>query len=173
MEIQAVKRKALKRRGHSLVELVAVITGVSVVMGGTATLLTFVLRMNDDARDRTHAVAAIGRMAEQFRRDVHEVRGEPTVAADHRSADFKLSDGRSVQWKVDDRGVIRAEHGGTVAERQNSYSLPKGCTAELRVESIGGARIVALHIDSPGVSGPALAIEARAGKVNRLAEDEK
>ena len=164
-----------QRRGHSLVELVAVITGISVVMGGTVTLLTFVLRMSDDARDRTHTVATIGRLAEQFRRDVHEARGEPLVAADHRSAELKLPGGRTVRWRIDDHDdLVRAEHGGAAADRQNTYSLPQACTVELRIEPEGAARIVRLQIDSPGVGGPSLVIEALAGQdFQSGAEDEK
>jgi hypothetical protein len=165
----------MKRRGHSLVELIAVITGISVVMGGAITLMTFTLRMSDGARDRTHTVATIGRLAEQFRRDVHEARGEPSVAADHRSAELKLSGGRSIRWRIDDRdGLVRAEHGGANSDRQNTYSLPQGCKGELRIESQGATRIVSLQIDSPGVGGPSLAIEALAGQDKRLGvEDEK
>ena len=151
------------------------ITGISVVMGGTVTLLTFVLRMSDDARDRTHTVATIGRLAEQFRRDVHEAHGEPLVAADHRSAELKLPGGRTVRWRIDDHdGLVRAEHGGAVADRQNTYSLPQACTVELRIEPEGAARIVRLQIDSPGVGGPSLVIEALAGQdFQSGAEDEK
>ena len=167
-----------QRRGHSLVELVAVITGISVVMGGTITLLTFVLRMSDDARDRTHTVATIGRLAEQFRRDVHEARGEPLVAADHRSAELKLPGGRTVRWRIDDHDdLVRAEHGGAAADRQNTYSLPQACTVEpVRGDRAwrGAARIVRLQIDSPGVGGPSLVIEALAGQdFQSGAEDEK
>jgi hypothetical protein len=142
-------------------------------MGGTVTLMTFTLRMNDDARDRTHTVATIGRLAEQFRRDTHQAGAEPSVAADRRSAEFKLSGGRTVRWRIDDRdGLVRTEHGstehgGAAADRQNTYSLPKGCTAELRIEPQGAAQIVRLQIDSPGVGGPSLAIEALAGQDER------
>ena len=165
----------MKRRGHSLVELVAVITGVSVVLAGAITLVTFTLRVSDDARDRTHTVTTIGRLAEKFRRDVHEADSAPSVAADHRSAELKLSGGRTVRWRIDDQdGLVRTEHGGAPADRRNKYALPQGCTTDLQIEQEGTRRIAALRIDSPGVGGPSLAIKALAGGLNRRgAEDEK
>jgi hypothetical protein len=165
----------MKRPGFSLVELVAVITGVSVILGGAITLMTFILRMSDEVRDRTHTVAMIGRLAGQFRRDVHEARGEPSVAPDHRSAEFQLFGGSVVRWRIDNRdGLVRVEHTGRATDRQNTYCLPQGCTAELHIKSQGTSKIVALRIDSPGVSEPSLAVEALAGEDQRLrVEDEK
>ncbi len=150
------------------------ITGVSVVLGGAITLLTFNLRMSDDARDRTHTVATIGRLAEQFRRDVHQADAAPSVAADHRSAELKLPGGRTVRWRIDDRdGVVREEHAAQTADRENTYELPQGCTAKLNIEPDGAAQIIRLQIDSPGVGGPSLAIDALAGEDKRLGVEEE
>ena len=162
----------MKRRGHSLVELIAVITGVSVVLGGAITLMTFVLRMNGDARDRTHTIASIGRLAQQFRRDVHEARKELKVEADG-ATDFDLIDGDAIRWGIDEHVVYRWETGPKTS-RQTTYRLPQGSTAVLETQKQGKGQLVRLLIDSPGVGGPSLAIEALACQEKQMgAEDEK
>jgi hypothetical protein len=163
----------MKRRGHSLVELIAVITGVSVVLGGAITLMTFVLRMNGDARDRTHTIASIGRLAQQFRRDVHEARKELKVEADG-ATDFDLIDGDAIRWGIDEHGGVYRWETGPKASRQTTYRLPQGSTAVLKTEKQRKSQIVRLLIESPGVGGPSLAIEALACQEKQMgAEDEK
>ena len=78
------------RRGFTLIEMVAVITGVSMILAASVVLMHFVLEMDTEVRQRTHTVAMVGRLAEQFRRDVHQARGEPVVAADHRASRVPL-----------------------------------------------------------------------------------
>ena len=68
----------------------------SAITAATVVLLQFVLQIDSEVRQRTHTIATIGRLAEQFRRDVHQARGEPIVAADHRAAEFHLPGGRIV-----------------------------------------------------------------------------
>jgi hypothetical protein len=173
MEVQAVKRGTLKRRGHSLVELMAVITGVSVVMGGVATLLTFALRMHDDARDRTRTVTTIGRLAEQFRRDVHEAQGEVSVSAGHDSVEVDIAEGHAIRWGFDKHGNVYRGETNARTSRETTYRLPKGTTATFEVHKHGPSQVVVVKIDSADLSGPSLAIEALAGEDNRFAAEEE
>ena len=135
------------RRGFTLIELLVVVTVVSTILSATVVLMHFVLEMDTEVRQRTHTVATVGRLAEQFRRDVHQARGEPLVAADHRAAEFHLSGGRIVKWRIDEpSGVIRTEqasdgagHGVGIlpAIREDSFSLPQGTTAALESQPQG------------------------------------
>ena len=92
----------MSRRGFTLVEMVVVMATVSTILAATAVLMHFVLQMDSEVRQRTHTVATVGRLAEQFRRDVHQARGEPVVAADHRAAEFHLPGGTIVKWRIDE-----------------------------------------------------------------------
>jgi len=180
----------MSRRGFSLVELLAVVTVTTAILSATVVLMHFVLQMDSEARQRTRTVATVGRLAEQFRNDVHHGRGEPVLAADHRTAELRLPGGTIVKWRIDELGtVVRTQHslaassigiqpanrsvGFQPANRENSFTLPKGTTASLELQSQGAARILTLQIDSPGTGGPSLVIEALASRDQRLAAEEE
>ena len=121
--------------------------------------------MGGEVRERTHTIATLGRLADQFRRDVHGIQGEPSLAADHRSAEFRLGAGRTVQWRVGDGGeIVRVEHAHGTADREDQFVLPQGSTATMEIRSQSGRKFVALRIDSAAFGGPSLAIEAIAGR---------
>jgi hypothetical protein len=155
-------------------ELVAVMSGLSVVIGTTAVLTAFLLRMGGEMRERTHMIAALERLAEQFRRDVHAIQGEPSLGADHRTAEFHLAGGRTIRWRIDDReGAVRMEHASQRVDREDTYALPQGTTAAFEAKPQAAGRIVALRINSTGNGGPSLAVEALVGRDERLAAEEK
>ncbi len=163
----------MKRRGHTLVELLAVITSLTAIVGGVTVLMTFMLHTRDDVRDRTYTVATVCRLSEQFRSDVHQSRSEPVVAADHRGVELRLSNERTVRWQADDRdGMLRVEHAEGSSDRQNTYFLPHGTITALETQP-GSNRMIVLRIESPDAGGPALAIEALAGRDERLGVEEK
>jgi hypothetical protein len=165
----------MKRSGFSLIELLAVITGLTVVLGGAVALMELMMGMNGDVRERTHTIATLGRLADQFRRDAHGARGEPYIARDKQAAEFDLSGGEAIRWGIDREGdLYRWETTDGVSRlRQNTYALPNGTTASLDVQKQGAARIVVLRIESPDAAGPSLAIEALAGRDAMPAEEEK
>ncbi len=134
------------RAGYSLVELMAVMSGMAVVVGGAIVLMQLMLGMSGEVRQRTYAIAMLGRLAEQFRRDVHNAQGEPRVAADHVSAEIGLPGGETVRWETNERGELcRRESVGQKSLRENTYSLPKGTSATFALQKQGPARIVALR----------------------------
>ena len=186
------------RRGFALIELLVVITAMAAILAAAIVLTHFLLQMDTEVRQRTRTVATLGRLAEQFRRDAHQARGEPVVATDHRAVEFRLPGGRIVKWRIDEpRGLIRTEHPGgssvgnlpanrsvgilpanrgvgiLPANREDSFTLPKDATAALELQPQGAARIVTIRIDAPGTGGPALAIEALASRDQRLAIEEE
>ena len=55
---------------------------MSMILAATVVLMHFVLQTDSEVRQRTQTVATVGRVAEQFRRDAHQARGEPLIAAD-------------------------------------------------------------------------------------------
>ncbi len=179
----AMPEHAKPRRVFTRIEMLVVVTVVSTILSATVVLMHFVLEVDTEVRQRTHTVATVGRLAEQFRRDVHQARGAPLVAANHRAAEFHLSGGRTVKWQIDEpSGVIRTEqasdgagHGVGIlpAIRESSFSLPQGTTAALESQPQRLSHIVTIRIDSPGTSGPSLVIEALASRDQRLAAEEE
>jgi prepilin-type N-terminal cleavage/methylation domain-containing protein len=161
------------RHGFSLVELLVVITAMTAILAASVVLIHFVLQFDHEVRQRTHIVTTIGRLAEQFRRDVHQARGEPFVASDHRSAELHLAGGTVVKWRSDPLGdLVRLEQAKGVADRENTFTLPKGTAATMEIQPQGTARIVAIRVHSSGTNGPTLSIEALAGRDERAAVEE-
>jgi prepilin-type N-terminal cleavage/methylation domain-containing protein len=171
------------RRGFSLYELLVVVTVVTVIMAATVVLMHFVLQMNTEVHQRTQTVTTVGRLADQFRRDAHMARGEPLLATDHRTVELHLPGGTIVKWRIEEqRTLVRTEQargsgdhgaGSVPANREDSFTLPKGTTAALELQPQATARILTLRIESPGSSGPSLAIEALAARDGRLAVEEE
>ncbi len=162
------------RRGLTIAELLVVITTVTVILSGVVVLMDFVFQLNGEANHTTQVVADVGRMAEQFRSDAHQAHGEPIVAADHRSAEFHLSGGKIVTWRIDEpRGLVRTEKVRAAGDRENAFHLPKDTTATLELQAQGATRTISIRIRSPGNGGPRLAIEALAARDRRLALEEE
>jgi prepilin-type N-terminal cleavage/methylation domain-containing protein len=177
----------MPRRGFTLIELIVVIAAVAVIMSAAGVLMHFVLQMDTEVHLRTRTVTTVGRLAEQFRRDVHQARGEPVIAANHRAVELHLPGGKTVKWRTDEAGgLVRTEQarggagvppadrsaGVPPANREDSFTLPKGTTAALELQP-QGARIVTIRIESPGTGGPSLVIEALASRDERLAAEEE
>ncbi len=158
------------RRGIFLVEMIVVITAVGIILAATGVLLHFMLQMNNEVRERTHTVAMVGRLAEQFRRDVHQAHNDWNVAADHRAAELHLAEGKIVKWRMDEEdGVVRREQAPGDASREDSFRLPKGTTAAFGSKP----QMVMMRIESPGTDGPALVVEALASRDARLIVEEE
>jgi len=163
----------ISRRGFTLAELLVVITAMSVILSAAVVLMHFVFQLNSEAHQTTQVVADVGRMAEQFRRDVHQAVSEPIVAADHRSAELHLSGEKIVEWRIEEpNGLARTEQARAAADRQSTFNLPKDTTASLELQSQGTARILSVRIHSTGGGGPRLAIEALPARDQRLAVKE-
>jgi len=154
--------------------MIVVLSATATILAVSAALMHFVLQMDSEVRQRTHAVATIGRLAEQFRRDVHQARGEPVIATDRRTAELHFPGGTIIKWWIDEyREVIRTKQAHGVADREDTFTLPKGTMATLELQSQGVRRIVTIRIESPGSGGPSLAIEALVSRDERLAVEEE
>ena len=70
-----IVRNREARRGISLIELLVIMTGVAVILGLCAVTIQVLFRVSSDTQARRSASAALGRLAEQFREDVHACDG--------------------------------------------------------------------------------------------------
>jgi prepilin-type N-terminal cleavage/methylation domain-containing protein len=169
--------------GFTLVELIVVMTVVTVILAASVVLMHFVLQLDGEVHQRTYTVTMVGRLADQFRRDVHQARGEPVIAKDHRSAEIHLAGGRIVKWQVDElhklvrteqaHGSAEASAGNGPTNREDTFTLPKGTLATMELQSQGAARFATIRLVSPGAGGPSLTIEALASRDERLAVQEE
>ncbi|MBU6277444.1 MAG: hypothetical protein KGQ61_12480 [Planctomycetes bacterium] len=144
----------MKRRGASLVELLAVITATSVILATGSGLIHRALSLQSASRhhlehDRT--ALALGR---RFRADVHDaVRVDAAPVGDRLLRVFTARDG-TIDYVVTPAGLRRVGTGPGAGVRED-YRLPAGTV--WRIEREGA--LVRLSATTTAVNAPACDVE--------------
>lgn len=143
------------RRGISLIEMMVVISSLAILLGLSAVMIQLLLRLGSDAQARRSAAASLGRLAEQFRADVHA-----SEAAEIRPAAglrLKLDRDVVVDYELRTGRIARVESTGGQAVRHESYVLGRHDNAVFERREDGPRRFLALVIareGGPGVADP-------------------
>jgi prepilin-type N-terminal cleavage/methylation domain-containing protein len=139
------------RRGFNLIEMLVVMTGVSVVLGLCTVTIQLLMRVSSDAQARRSTSAALGRLAEQFREDVHGCDDVQLGA----SAGLRLSRGPrvAITYQARDGRMERVESTGGQASRRETYALERGSTAVFQRRDDGPRRFLALVVTHRGRAG--------------------
>lgn len=172
-----------RRRGLTLIELLVAMAGASAILGMAVAMVYTLLEADRAGRQRMHVGESLGRLAEQFRRDVHAAEAvAPLAPAGGQQPSpgwqLRLDDGRSVRYGVREGKLIRSEHLGGKAVRQDSFALPHGATMSVRPDAGGPPRAVRLSIEpaaAPGEKwkGPAIHVDAVLGRDHRFTTQEE
>jgi prepilin-type N-terminal cleavage/methylation domain-containing protein len=142
-----------QRRGFNLIEMTAVMSVGAVMMGVAVTLLYGLLRTEGSGREHVHRQSVLGRLADQFRRDVHAAQ-TVAAAADGEGRQFELAPGRTVTYRAQPGALTRSEQVDGKIERRESFALPPGSTATIQIPANTKAAIASLRIvPSAGPSG--------------------
>jgi hypothetical protein len=156
--------------------MVLAIGAIAIVIGLCAAMLHVLLRLDRTARSHLVETTTIGRLARQFRQDVHAARDANRGAAGNGPAaklELVFSGDRSVTYEMRDGSLLRREHHGNTAGRLEAYGLPF-CREALFVMQAQDSEVwVQLRLRrgpesriASGASGPRqdLAIDARVGR---------
>ena len=156
-----------RRRGYTLVEMVVVICVASVLLGLTVMLLHALLQTNQGARRYVREVATQGRLAEQFRRDVHAA-----TAIDAACGQLTFDGDRTVTYTAAPGQITRTDVVGEAVRQREEFALAAELSA--RIEADGERRLVSLLIEpvSGESNGGVLQIDAVLGYDHRLLEHE-
>ena len=135
-------------RAYALIEMVLAIGSIAIVLGLCAGLLHVLLRLDRTGRAHLVETATIGRLARQFRQDVHAARqaridGGPDGAA---NLDLKLAGDRRIVYEARERALLRTEQQGTTVQRRESYTLPFCRAGRFRVRAGDGKVWVSLEL---------------------------
>jgi len=166
-----------RRRGISLIEMIAVMGVGAVMMGVAVTLLYGLLRAEGSGREHVRQSSVLGRLADQFRRDVHAAKAV-AAAADGEGRQFELAPGRTVTYRFQPGTLTRTEQVDAAPQRQESYALPPGTTATIRIPANTQPAIVSLMITpaaeaSAQPAGRAIQIDAVLAGDHRFAKPEE
>ena len=163
-----------RRRGYSLVEVIVVMATASVLLGLTVTLLYTLFRAERGGRDQVRHYTALGRLAEQFRRDVHAATAADAI--ENQEWEFSLSDNRTVTYRMEPGRVIRLEQAGEASPRRESFALPPGMTAAVEIDTDAEPTFARLVI-VPAPAGPErprgrpMQIDAMLGRDHRFIQE--
>ena len=135
----------IRRRGFSLIELIAVLGIGAVMIGICVTLLYAVLRTEGAGRVHVRQGSVLGRLADQFRRDVHAANTAGS-AADGKQWQLELAPGRIVTYRPEPGTLTRTERADGSIQRRESFALPSGTTASIEIPADAEPTIVSLMI---------------------------
>jgi hypothetical protein len=141
-----------RRRGITIIETMVMMTGVAVMLGMTVVLLQLAMKLDADGRERLDRATSLGRLARQFRVDVHAAsRVVPSAPDPKRPAGLRIEPGagRAIEYQVQGDGKIaRVETvAGNVAGRE-TFILPQSGAVRLSVRDVDGRRFAVVEVDS-------------------------
>jgi prepilin-type N-terminal cleavage/methylation domain-containing protein len=148
-------RNRVARRGVSLIELMVVISVLAVLLGLCAVTIQLLLRIGSDAQARRSASAALGRLAERFREDVHAC--DDVQLRTSAGLRLRLNPSVMIDYEVHAGRIARVESTDGQASRRESYVLGRNDTAVIDRRDDGPRRFLALvvnHKERPGRAEP-------------------
>jgi prepilin-type N-terminal cleavage/methylation domain-containing protein len=155
------------RRGYSLIELVVVMTIATVIVGLAAAMLHLLLRTERNGRQQMHRSAALARLADQFRTDVHAAARQPVPDDANPSCwTFEMEAGRNVQYRAQAGQIERVETLGGQIERRESYALPPDATVLIATPVNSKLAVATLIVREP--PNREIRIAAALGKDHRF-----
>ena len=138
----AQRRSRPARRGITIIEVLIVVTTVTMMLGLCAVSIQLLMRLNGDAVSRYATAVALERLARQIRDDAHssesgqidtEARTQGTTA----SLRLTIKPDRTVVYQAEDRAVVRTESAAGTVLRRESYSLLSGGMARFVLRAEG------------------------------------
>jgi hypothetical protein len=152
------RRSAQTRRGITIIEVLIVVTGVSMMLGLCAVSIQLLMRLSGDGVARYGATVALERLARQLRDDAHSSDSGQSGAdnkAESSSASLRLTlePDHLIVYQSDHSAVVRTERMAGKAVRRESYSLAAGVSAQFLMRKEGPSRLVAMVVSrGPGKS---------------------
>ncbi len=161
-----------RRRGFTLVEMLAALTVGSVLLGIAVSILALLMRIERIGRDQVHQDAVTARLAQQFRDDVHAAaRLAPAEAGKQGVWRLVLTPDHTVTYRALPELVERDETVAGKPVRHESYTLPAGWSARLIAPAEGRpplASLSAASLETPGPKDRDVRIDAVVGKDHRF-----
>jgi type II secretory pathway component PulJ len=163
-----------RRRGISLIELLAVLSGCSVVLGLTASLLHQTMRAQSHTREFFDVERSSQRLARQFRSDVHAAATDSIDVVDSEDAPdrellrLQLPDGQTIAYQRSAAKVIRIVTQTDAPTAREEYALSE--SMEIDVRRVDSPQRLVLSIVSapplPSQDAPLSSANLRAATVH-------
>jgi hypothetical protein len=130
------------RSGRSLIEVVVMLTVLSVVLGLSTTALATLFRVKQQfARDAEQA-ATISRLDLRLRADAHEA----VSASAEDGCTFMLADGRTIHYAFETPAMIRQVRQGDAILHRDSFRLPRNAAVTFQREGDSPRSLIRLSV---------------------------
>ncbi len=154
------------RRAVSLVELLVVMSGLTVVLTTTATLMHRVMRAQVESRSCSDVERAALRISEQFRDDVHQATTAQTAVDADLLVQLELPGDQVVQYRRAGQSVLRTLSRGGAVRSRSQFTFTSTSAVEIHEQDAperlvltvtsaaqdeprGGKRQIAEYLDPP------------------------
>jgi prepilin-type N-terminal cleavage/methylation domain-containing protein len=140
------------RKGFTLVELLAVITVSSFVLGLCVATVYALMRMEQAGRARLAEGASLGRLSLTFRDDVRAATGARPSAGDDRNParlELALPEGRTVEYQARRGELLRTERSGGKVDHMDRFRLTAGASPRFATREEDGRTVVGVDVGSP------------------------
>jgi len=139
------------RDGKSLLEVMVIISILSVVFGASTTTLAALLRLERQFRRDTEQGTSLARLAAHFRCDAHQATSCQVAAG----CKFTLPGGEEIDYSAAEREVIREVRRSGALEHRDGFVLPPGAVIRFESGDQSGGVLARLTIRPTGepVSG--------------------
>jgi hypothetical protein len=144
----ALRRRG--RRGISIIETIVLMTAVAAMLGLCVLMLQMLMKLDGDSRARMAGTNALGRLAEQFRADVHAAKSGRVERPKLGQAGLRLESGpdRTVEYRSDGASALirlESDHGKLV--RRERYEIPRSNPITLSLEHEGDGELARLAVN--------------------------
>jgi type II secretory pathway component PulJ len=139
-------RHAIRRSGKSLIEMLMLMSILSVILATTSATLIALMKTDRQLRRDLDQQTALARLAEKFRFDAHAA----TTCQVDTACQFAQSDGRTVRYEAAGGRVVREIRRGDAVEHRDSFVLPEQAVVTFSQPSDLSGRLVQLQIATVG-----------------------
>jgi hypothetical protein len=134
-----------------MVEVVILVSGVSMMLGLCAVILQLLMQLNADGQSRLLGAVSLERLSRQLRDDVHACR-KAELARDPKAPDrspglrLELGQDHSIVYEVGAGHVVRDESRAGKRIRHESFGLERGRLARFEERDEAAHKLVALVV---------------------------
>jgi prepilin-type N-terminal cleavage/methylation domain-containing protein len=162
-----------RRRGYALIEVLVVITIVSVMLALCAGMIHLLLKLDRVGRSASDVSADLSRLARDFRADAHAAAPEDPKGRSGDRLTLSIAGDRTVEYQFRPADILRTVREGTKVRHFETYRKPARSTVRIDVTRDGprplATLIVARALDGQDDSLYSdYRIDAELGKDRRL-----
>jgi hypothetical protein len=151
--VTAIQFASRARRGITIIEVMVVVTGATLLLGLCAISIQLLMKLNADVQGRFGEAVVFERLGRQLRDDAHASQSALIIGKDQAkkaeqpgSLRLVLEPDHIVVYEFGDGGVVRNERRAGKTVRHERFMLVRGAESRFEVRDDGPRRLVVLIV---------------------------